>query len=84
MKTTRNILTALIAAGLPGAALLVLTDSLPSDLVLGGLTAVALFAFAIYDFSRNTASLKVRSAAILRPPFGVADRSTPIAVRKAA
>jgi hypothetical protein len=84
MKTTRNILSALIAAGLPGVALLALTDRLPSDLVLGGLTAVALFAFAIYDFSRNTASLKAPGAAILRPPFHVADRGTPVTVRKAA
>jgi len=84
MKTTQNILTTLIAAGTPGVAFLVLADRLPSDVVLGGLTAVGLVAFAIYDFSRNTASLKAPRAAILRPPYQVADRRAPVSLSKAA
>jgi hypothetical protein len=83
MKTTRNILTALIAAGTPGVAVLTLTNLVPADLALAGLTAVGLFAFAIYDFSRNTASLRVR-AAVLRPPLHVADRPGSATFRKAA
>ncbi|MES1168855.1 MAG: hypothetical protein ABUL61_06760 [Oleiharenicola lentus] len=83
MKTTRNILTALIAAGAPGVALLALTDRVPSDVALAAITVIGLFAFAIYDFSRNTASLTVR-ATVIRPPLRAADRPGSIIVRKAA
>ena len=83
MKTTRNILTALIAAGIPGVALLAVTDLVSADLALASITAVGLVAFAIYDFSRNTASLTLR-AAVIRPPLHVADRPDSVIVRKAA
>ena len=83
MKTTRNILTALIAAGTPGVALLALTDRVPADLGLASFTAVGLVAFAIYDFSRKTASLTVR-AAVIRPPLHAADRPCAASIRKAA
>jgi hypothetical protein len=83
MKTTRNILSALIAAGTPGVALLALTDRVPADLALASITAVGLVAFAIYDFSRNTASLTVR-ATVIRPPLHAADRPGSVTIRKAA
>lgn len=68
MKTSRNILSALIAAGAPGVALLALSNRIPADLALAALTAIGLVAFAIFDYSRNTASLKAR-AAVIRPPL---------------
>ena len=83
MKTTRNILTVFIAAGAPGVALLALSDLVPADLALGGITALGLVAFAIYDFSRNPASLRVR-AEVIRPPLRAADRPVSVNVRKAA
>jgi hypothetical protein len=83
MKTTRNILTALIAAGAPGVALLALSGRVPFDLALAGLTVIGIFAFAIYDFSRDTASLKVR-APMLRPPLRTIERPATISVRQAA
>ncbi|HWA24681.1 MAG TPA: hypothetical protein VG734_03325 [Lacunisphaera sp.] len=83
MKTTQNILTALIAAGTPGAAVLAVYNQLPADLILGGLTALGLVAFAIYDFSRTTASLKV-STAVIRPRFTTVASHAPVVVRKAA
>jgi len=83
MKTTRNILTALIAAGIPGVALLAATNLVSADLALASITAVGLVAFAIYDFSRNTASLTVR-AAVIRPPLHAADRPAAVSLRKAA
>jgi hypothetical protein len=83
MKTTRNILTALIAAGIPGVALLAVTNLVSADLALASITAVGLVAFAIYDFSRNTASLTLR-AAVIRPPLHAADRPDSVIVRKVA
>lgn len=83
MKTTRNILAALIAAGTPGVAVLTLTDRIPADLVLAGLTALGLFAFAIDDFSRHPASLRVR-AAIIRPPVRAAGLPVSDTLRTAA
>ena len=83
MKTTRNILTALIVAGAPGVALLGLTDRVPADVALAAITVIGLFAFAIYDFSRNTASLKMR-AAVIRPPLHSSDRPVAGNLRKAA
>jgi len=83
MKITRNLLSALIAAGAPGAAMFALSDRLPADVTLGVLTAISLFAFAICDYSRNTASLQVR-AAVIRPPLRAADRPVSGLARKAA
>ena len=83
MKTIRNVLSVLIAAGIPGVALLSLTDRVPSDVALAAITVIGLFAFAIYDLSRNTASLKVR-AAVIRPPLRAADRPGSASLRKAA
>ena len=59
MKISRNILSALIAAGAPGMALLALTNRVPADLSLAALTTIGLFAFAIFDYSRPLAALKV-------------------------
>jgi hypothetical protein len=83
MKISRNILSALIAAGAPGVALLALSNRVPADLALAALTAIGLVAFAIFDYSRNTASLNVR-AAVVRPTVpAVTSQSTPI-IRRAA
>jgi hypothetical protein len=83
MKISRNILSALIAAGAPGVALLALSNRVPADLALAALTAIGLVAFAIFDYSRNTASLNVR-AAVVRPTVpAVTSQNTPI-IRRAA
>ena len=83
MKTARNILTALIAAVVPGVALLAFSNRVSADLAFATITVISLFAFAIYDFSRNTASLTVR-AAVIRPPLRTADRPDTTIVRRAA
>ena len=83
MKTTRNVLSALIAAVVPGVALLAFSNRVSADLAFAGLTVISLFAFAVYDFSRNTASLKMH-APVLRPPLRAADRPVSAVVRKAA
>jgi len=71
MKTSRIILSALIAAGAPGVAVLALTNRMSADLALGTLTAIGIVAFAIFDYSRDTTSLKVR-AAVVRPTLPAA------------
>src|SRR3982751_334875 len=83
MKTTRNILTALIAAVVPGAALLAFSNRVSADLAFASITVMGLFAFAIYDFTRNTASLKVR-ATVIRPPLRSINSPLSASVRKAA
>ncbi len=83
MKISRNILSALIAAGAPGVALLALSNRIPADVALGALTAIAIVAFAIFDYSRNTASLKMR-APVLRPTLPALAAQAPRLTRKAA
>jgi len=83
MKTTNNILSALIAAGAPGVALLALSHRIPADLALAVLTAVGLVAFAIFDYSRPTQGLKVR-AEVVRPEAPACRPPCPAPVRHAA
>jgi hypothetical protein len=66
MKTSRNIISFVIAAGAPGVALLALANVIAADAALALLSVGALVAFAAFDYSRNTASLRAR-ARILRP-----------------
>jgi hypothetical protein len=82
MKTTRNILSVLVAAGTPGVALLVLTN-LPADVVLAGFTTVAVIAFAIFDYSRPAATLKVPGV-VIRPPLRALTTTRPALARKVA
>ncbi len=84
MKISRNILSALIAAGAPGVALLTLSNRVPADLALAALTALGIVAFAIFDYSRNTASLKVCAAVVLRPTVPAVARPVSLITRKAA
>lgn len=77
MKTTSNILSSLIAAGAPGVALLALSDRVPADLALAGLTAIGLVAFAIFDYSRPTHELKVPGG-VVRPMLPAA--SAPVSL----
>jgi hypothetical protein len=83
MKTTRNILTSIIAAVVPGVALLAFSNRVSADLAFASITAISIVAFAIYDFSRNTASLTVRTA-VIRPPLRAAPAPATRALRKAA
>jgi hypothetical protein len=83
MKTTNNILSALIAAGAPGVALLALRNRIPADLALAVLTAIGLVAFAIFDYTRPVHSLKVR-AEVVRPTVPACHPPCPAPVRHAA
>jgi hypothetical protein len=71
MKTTRNILSIVIAAGAPGVALLAITNLLPADIALAIISVGGLAAFAALDYSRNTKSLRVPGR-LLRPALPVA------------
>lgn len=83
MKTINNILSALIAAGAPGVALLALSDRIPADLALAVLTAIGLVAFAIFDYTRPVHSLKV-PVQVLRPAVPACNQPCPVTVRHAA
>ena len=83
MKTTRNILSALIAAVVPGVTLLAFSNHVSADLAFASIAVISIFAFAIYDFSRNTASLVARDP-LLRPPLRAIDRPVATVTRKAA
>ncbi len=83
MKISRNILSALIAAGAPGVALLALSNRIPADLALAVLTAIGLIAFAIFDYSRPVHALKV-PAQVLRPAVPACNPPCPAPVRHAA
>jgi hypothetical protein len=83
MKTTNNILSALIAAGAPGVALLALSNRIPADLALAVLTAIGLVAFAIFDYTRPVHSLK-EPAKVIRPTVAACRTPCPVSVRHAA
>lgn len=83
MKTIRNVLTALIAAGAPGVALLAATNLVPADTAIAALSVGGLLAFAIFDYSRRVNSLQVK-AAILRPTLPVRAAARPAALHRAA
>ena len=83
MKISRNILSALIAAGAPGVALLALNNRIPADLALAVLTAIGLVAFAIFDYSRPTHELKLPGV-VVRPGLPAVSVSTACSARKAA
>jgi hypothetical protein len=83
MKTSRNILSALIAAGAPGVVLLALSNWIPADLSVAGLTAIGLFAFAIFDYSRPVATLRMPGV-VVRPTLPVAITPVQRGARRAA
>jgi hypothetical protein len=66
MKTTRNLLSIVIAAGAPGVALLAFTNLISADLALAVISVGSLVAFAALDYTRTTKSL-MKPAPILRP-----------------
>ena len=66
MKTSRNIISFVIAAGAPGVALLAFTNLIAADLALAIIAINGLVAFAAFDYSRTTRSLRT-SAQLLRP-----------------
>ena len=86
MKTTRNILSVLIAAGAPSVALLAFSNRIPTDVALAAVTVASLAAFALVDYSRPMKSLRPL-APVLRPTLPAAVRPTrrvPAIVVKAA
>jgi hypothetical protein len=83
MKTIRNVLSLLIAAVVPGVALLAFSNRVSADLAFASITVIGLFAFAIYDFTRNTASLTLR-ASVIRPPLRAATPPASAFTRRAA
>jgi len=70
MKTTRNILSIVIAAGAPGVALLALSNFIAVDVALAVIAVSGLLAFAALDYSRTAKSLRA-PARILRPVLPV-------------
>jgi len=88
MNTTRNILSAILAAGAPGVASLALNNVIRADLALGLLTVAGVVAVAIFDYSRPKASLRATTARMLRPGFPKAKTvsTAPVAInlRRAA
>jgi hypothetical protein len=71
MKTTRNLLSVLLAAGAPGVALLAISNVIPADVAMSILAVGSLAAFAAFDYARQAKSLRV-SAPVLRPALPVA------------
>ena len=70
MKTTRNILSIVIAAGAPGVALLALSNLIAADLALAVIAVSGLVAFAALDYTRTAKSLRAPGR-ILRPALPV-------------
>ena len=66
MKTARNILSIIIAAGAPGVAALAFTNIIAVDTALAVIAISSLLAFAALDYSRTSRSLRA-PARILRP-----------------
>jgi hypothetical protein len=84
MKTTRNILSIVIAAGAPGVALLAFSNLVTADLALAVLAVSGLLAFAALDYSRTAKSLQA-PARILRPALPLAtNRAAACTIRRAA
>jgi len=78
MKTSRNIISVLIAAGAPGVALLTLSNQITAEAGLAILSVGGLLAFAAFDYTRTAKSLRTR-ASILRPSLPTARMSAPVA-----
>jgi hypothetical protein len=83
MKTTRNILSIVIAAGTAGVALLTLSNVIAADIALALISVAGLIGFAALDYSRTTKSLQVPGR-LLRPALPVATNAAPVAFRRAA
>ena len=77
MKTSRNIISFVIAAGAPGVALLALANVIAADAALAILAVGGIAAFAAFDYSRSTKSLRT-SARILRPAFPSTKLAAPV------
>ena len=71
MKTIRNLLPLLVAAGAPGVALLAINNVIPADIALAIIAVGGIAAFAAFDYSRNMKSLRVPGR-VLRPALPVA------------
>jgi len=71
MKTTRNILSIVIAAGSAGVALLTLSNVIAADIALALISVAGLIGFAALDYSRTTKSLRAPGR-LLRPALPVA------------
>lgn len=84
MKTIHHVTSALVAAGSFGVALLTLTNLIPADLGFAGLAVLGISGFALFDYGRPVASLKVR-APVVRPALP-AESASPVAygTRRAA
>ena len=84
MKTIRNILPLLVAAGASGVALLAINNLVSADIALAITAVGGLVAFAAFDYSRNLKSLRVPGR-ILRPTLPVATNvAAACTVRRAA
>ncbi|MEJ1971241.1 MAG: hypothetical protein WDM96_01550 [Lacunisphaera sp.] len=84
MKTARNLLSLLVAAGTAGVALLALNNLIPADVAFAIFSVGALVGFAAYDYTRTTKSLRVPGR-VLRPTLPVATvASAACNVRRAA
>lgn len=86
MKTTRNILSVVIAAGAPAVALLAFSGLIAADAALALIAVGSLAAFAAIDYSRKPKSLRAPGV-ILRPALPLPARtnvSSQPAVRLAA
>jgi hypothetical protein len=84
MKTTRNILSIVIAAGTAGVALLAISNIISADIALAIIAVSGLAGFAALDYSRNLKSLRVPGR-LLRPTLPVAANvAAACTVRRAA
>lgn len=77
MKTSRNIIAVLVAAGAPSVALLALSNLIPTDVAMGVLSVGALLAFAAFDYSRQTKSLRAPGR-VVRPVLPAARAVAPV------
>lgn len=84
MKTTRNILSIVIAAGAPAVALLAFSNLIAADIALAVLAVSGLIAFAALDYSRTAKSLRAPGH-ILRPALPIGANVTAACnIRRAA
>jgi hypothetical protein len=78
MKTSRNIISVLIAAGAPGVALLTLSNQISAEVGMVILSVGGLLAFAAFDYTRTAKSLRTR-AQVMRPSLATAKVCAPVA-----
>lgn len=88
MKHINHLISALVAAGSAGVALLTISGHLPSAFGFATLNAIGLLGFVLFDYARPVQKLRTPLAPVIRPALPIATqaarRRVPAIVERAA